>query len=218
MAVVALTTVLGSAGVLAAYYPLRHASYDAQWLLIFLLMTCESMAVHLPSEVILPVGGWLVVREHHLAWWGVPALSAVAALGNTLGSSLLYTAGRYGGRPLVRRFGRFFMVSERDLDTARARMGRRHLGALFASRVLPVVRTYGGFVAGMMRLPVVPFVMLTYAGSFVWAVAFVALGAILGANWSAVRGPMEVAGALILGTGLLALVMLTSRTMQGDEA
>lgn len=158
VAAVALTTVLGSAGVLATYYPLRHASYGVPWLLVFVLMTCESMAIHLPSEVILPVGGWLVIREHHLGWWGVPALSAVAALGNTLGSSMLYAAGRYGGRPLVRRFGRFFMVSEHDLDTAAARMGRRHLGALFASRVLPVVRTYGGFVAGMMRLLVAPFV------------------------------------------------------------
>ena len=66
VAAVALTTVLGSAGVLATYYPLRHASYGLQWLLVFVLMTGESMAIHLPSEVILPVGGWLVVREHHL--------------------------------------------------------------------------------------------------------------------------------------------------------
>jgi membrane protein DedA with SNARE-associated domain len=215
---VALTTALGSAGVLAAYYPLRHAGYGLQWLLVMALMTAESAAVHLPSEVILPVGGWLVVRDHHLGVAGVLALSAVAALGNLIGSSLLYAAGRHGGRPLVRRFGRYFLLSEHDLDLAAARMGRRHLGALFLSRVLPVVRTYGGFVAGMMRLPLVPFLALTYAGSFVWAIAFVALGAALGADWSAVRGPMEVAGGAVVALIVVALLALTLRGLRPATA
>ncbi len=204
---VALTSVVGGAGVVAVYYPLRHAHYTFQWLLVFGLMAGESMAIHLPTEVILPVGGWLVVRDHHLGVGGVLALSAIAAAGNTLGSTLLYAAGRAGGRPLVRRYGRYVLIDEAEVDAAERRM-RRHTGwALFVTRVLPVVRTYGGFVAGLLRMPLAPFVAITFAGSFVWCLAFVAGGAALGSRWSEIRGPAEIAGVATLAL-LLALVVL----------
>jgi hypothetical protein len=62
---VALTTIIGGGAVVAIYYPLRHAQFAFQWLLVFLMMTGESMAIHLLSEVILPVAGWSIVRDHH---------------------------------------------------------------------------------------------------------------------------------------------------------
>src|ERR1041385_5895082 len=96
---VAVTSIIGSIGVFAAYYPLRNAAGAVQWLLVFLLMTGESASIHLPSEVILPVAGWLIVRQNDLSLTGLIGVSAIAALGNTLGSSLLYVAGRHGGRP-----------------------------------------------------------------------------------------------------------------------
>ena len=192
------TSLIGGAGVVAVYYPLRHANYVVQWLLVFAMMVAESTAIHLPSEVILPVGGWLVVREHGLGLAGVLALSTIAAAANTMGSGLLYIAGRWGGRPLVRRYGRWFLLHEDDIDAAELRMSEHRAWALFVARLLPVVRTYIGFVAGILRVPAPTFVLVTFAGSFVWCVAFVGAGALLGSHWSAIKGPAEVTGFAVL--------------------
>jgi membrane protein DedA with SNARE-associated domain len=210
LAGIAVTTIIGTAGVVAVYYPLRHAAFAYQWLLVFALMAGESAAIHLPSEVILPVGGWLVVREHHLGITGVLALSAIAAAGNVIGSGALYLAGRHGGRPLVRRYGRWLLIHESDIDAAERRMRPHHTTALFVSRLLPVVRTYVGFVAGILRVPPATFVAVTFAGSFVWSLAFVALGAWLGSNWDAVRLPAEVAGIAMLVAIAVALALWTA--------
>lgn len=214
---VVVTTVVGSLGVFATYYPLRDADYTWQWLLVFLLMVGESAAIHLPSEVILPVGGWLVVKEHGLGWAGIITLSTIAAFGNTVGSSLLYAGGRYGGRPLVRRYGRYFMVSEHDLDAAERRSAGRRYWALFVSRVLPVVRTYGGFVAGLLRMPVVPFVVITFAGSFVWSALFIALGVSLGEHWHEIRRPAEIAGIAIVALMVGLLLYTTVEQLRRAE-
>jgi membrane protein DedA with SNARE-associated domain len=211
---VAFTTAAGSVGVLAAYYPLRHASFALQWLLVLALMTLESAAVHLPSEVILPVGGWLVVRQHDLGVMGVLSVGLVAACGNTMGSGLLYALGRAGGRPLVRRFGRYFLVHEDDIDKAERALRQRHVVALFATRVLPVVRTYAGFCAGTLRLPLRSFLVTTFVGSVVWCVPFVALGAVLGDNWDAIKGPAKLAGFVVVGLMVALLVVLTLRQLR----
>jgi membrane protein DedA with SNARE-associated domain len=208
---IGLTTAVGSAGVAAAYYPLRHADYGLQWLAVFVLMTFESAAVHLPSEVILPAGGWLVVREHHLGLVGLLGLSVVAAAGNTLGSTLLYAAGSYGGRPLVRRFGPYFLVHEADLDRAEIAMQRHHVWALALTRVLPVVRTYGGFAAGVLRLPLTTFVPVTFIGSLAWCLPFVFAGEQLGEHWSRIKGPAEVVGLVVVALLVVGLVVFSLR-------
>ena len=215
---VALTTAIGTIGVLAVYYPLRDADPAVQWLLVFGMMTLESAAVHLPSEVILPVGGWQLVRDGDLGVEGVVGLSAVASLGNTLGSFLLYAAGRTGGRSLVRRFGRYFLVHESDIDRAEAALRRRWGLALFLTRVLPVVRTYAGFGAGIVRFPVGHFLTITFVGSFLWCLPFVALGAVLGESWDVIEGPAKVVGVAVLGAfvGLLAIAAI--RQLRGAAA
>lgn len=211
---VSLTSLVGGAGVVAVYYPLRHAHYAVQWLLVFVLMAGESAAVHLPSEVILPVGGWLVVREHDLGGAGLLALSAIAAAGNTAGSTLLYAAGRIGGRPLVRRYGHWILLHESDVDAAEARMREHGVWATFVSRLLPVVRTYAGFVAGLLRVPLAAFLTATFVGSFIWSAAFIGIGEALGTHWSRVRGPMEIAGIATVAILLVALTAVTLRQLR----
>ena len=214
---VGLTTLIGSTAVVALYYPLRDAGVTLQWLLVFFLMTFESAAVHLPSEVILPVGGWQIVKEHSLGAGGVLLLSLVAATGNTCGSCLLYVAGRYGGRPLVRRYGRFLLLYEHDLDRAEKALADRRVWALLLTRVLPVIRTYAGFCAGMLRFPIEPFVVLTFVGSFVWCLPFVALGAALGENWGVIEGPAKIVGLGVLIVLVGFLVLLTVRQLKGRD-
>jgi membrane protein DedA with SNARE-associated domain len=213
---VILTSIVGSLGVFATYYPLRNASAEAQWLLVFLQMLGESAAIHLPSEVILPVAGWLVVKEHGLGIPGLLGISAVAALGNTAGSGLLYAAGRLGGRRLVRRFGRYFLVEESDVDAIEERMRKHRAWGVFIARLLPVVRTYVGFVAGLLRVPVGQFLALTFIGSFIWALAFAALGYGLGSNWEALKGPGEIAGIAVIALLLLALIASTLRLLKAE--
>ncbi|HYM16011.1 MAG TPA: DedA family protein [Dehalococcoidia bacterium] len=215
---IGLTSLIGGLGVVAVYYPLRHTPYAVQWLLVFALMTGESAAIHLPSEVILPVAGWLLVRDHHLGVSGLLALSAVAAAGNTAGSSLLYAAGRSGGRPLVRRYGRWVLLHEDDVDRAERHMRRHGVWATFVARLLPVVRTYVGFVAGMLRVPLPAFLAATFAGSFVWSAAFIAVGEQLGTHWSRIRGPMEVAGVAVAALLLLVLAAVTLRQLRRTAA
>ena len=211
-----LTSIVGSLGVFATYYPLRNASAPLQWLLVGLQMLGESAAIHLPSEVILPVAGWLIVREHDLGIAGLIGISIVAALGNTAGSSLLYMAGRLGGRRLVRRFGRYFLVEESDVDAIEDRMRRHRAWGVFVARLLPVARTYVGFVAGVLRVPAGQFVTLTFAGSFIWALLFAALGYLLGSNWEALEGPGEIAGTAVIALLLLALVLSTLRLLKAE--
>jgi len=215
---VALTTAIGTAGVIAVYYPLRDAETGVQWLLVFGMMTLESAAVHLPSEVILPVGGWQLVRDGDLGVAGVLGLSAVAGLGNTMGSFLLYLAGRTGGRPLVRRFGRYFLVHERDLVRAEEALRRRREWALLLTRVLPVVRTYAGFGAGIVRFPIPPFLAITFAGSFLWCLPFVALGAVLGENWEVIEGPAKIVGITVLALFIGVLLVALVRQLRRQEA
>ena len=215
---VAFTTAAGSASVLAAYYPLRHASYLAQWLLVGALMVFESAAVHLPSEVILPVGGWLVVRQHDLGVAGIAGLALVAACGNTLGCGLLYGVGRVGGRPLVRRFGRYFLVHESDIDKAERALRDRHVLALFGTRVLPVVRTYASFCAGTLRLPLPSFFATSFLGSLVWCTPFVALGAVLGDHGGVIKGPMKYAGIAVVLVLVVGLIALSLRQLRRDDA
>ena len=215
---VAVTTLIGGAAVVAIYYPLRHAHFAVQWLLVFLMMTCESMAIHLPSEVILPVAGWSIVRDHHLGIEGIIGVGLVAAAGNTLGALLLYEAGRRGGRPLVRRYGRYVLVHESDIDAAERRMRSSGAWAVFVARLLPVVRTYIGFVAGMLAVPLPEYTVATFAGSLIWAVAFVSLGAALGAHWSRVRGPAEIAGIVVLVTLAVGLLAVTAAQLRSRSA
>jgi len=215
---VGLTTFVGGLAVAALYYPLRNSAYPVQWLLVFALMVGESMAIHLPSEVILPAGGWLVVRDHGLGLPGVLALSGIAAAGNTLGSGLLYVAGRAGGPRLVRRYGRYLLIDEAQVSAAERRMRRHAVRAVLAARVLPVVRTYVGFPAGLLRVPAPQFLAATFGGSFAWCVAFVALGAILGARWDAARRPAEAAGLAVVAVLLVAALVLTARQLRGAGA
>jgi membrane protein DedA with SNARE-associated domain len=207
---IGLTSAVGSVGVIATYYPLRHSSDFLQWILVLVLMTGESAAVHLPSEVILPVAGWLLIRQHDLGFLGILGVSVVAALGNTLGSGLLYVAGARGGRPLLRKYGRYFHIDEEDLDGLEAKMRRYRTAALLTSRVLPVVRTYSGFVAGLIRVPPLLFLSLTFIGSLIWSLLFVVLGVELGAHWSSIQRPAEITGVLILAGLFLGLVALTA--------
>lgn len=150
---------------------------------VALLMAIESACIPLPSEVIMPFAGYLVSRGV-LNLWGV---SAAGAIGCVLGSVLAYYVGAWGGRPLVERYGRYVLISRHDLELADRFFERWGQWAVFIGRLLPVVRTFIAFPAGVARMPMLPFVVYTFVGSFVWSLGLAYVGVLLGDNWDTLR-------------------------------
>ena len=149
-----------------------------------LLLVAENLFPPIPSEVVLPLAGFLVGRGE-LNLWG--ALVA-ATMGSVLGAVVLYGIGRWGGRRIVLRYGSLLRVDEHGLD--RAEGWFRHYGdvlVLFA-RVVPVARSIVSVPAGTAKMPLVRFVVLTGVGSAIWNALLIGAGVLLGANWEAVQG------------------------------
>jgi membrane protein DedA with SNARE-associated domain len=105
---------------------------------IALLMAIESACIPLPSELIMPFAGYLVYEGSMNLWWAATA----GAIGCNLGSVVAYEMGRYGGRPLVERYGRWILMGRRELDWADRFFQRWGQAAVFIGRLLPVVRTF----------------------------------------------------------------------------
>ncbi|MGA3212944.1 MAG: DedA family protein [Terriglobales bacterium] len=146
---------------------------------IVLLMAIESACIPLPSEIIMPFSGYLVYTGHfHLLW-----VATAGALGCNLGSLLAYEIGRYGGRPLVERFGAYILLSRRELALADHFFGRYGDITVFASRLLPVVRTFIALPAGIARMPRLRFHLYTFLGSWPWCLGLAWVGMKLGERW-----------------------------------
>ncbi len=147
---------------------------------IVLLMAIESACVPLPSEIIMPFAGYLVHTGVMTLW----AVSLAGAFGCVLGSLVAYYLGAWGGRPLVERYGRYVLISHHDLDLA-DRWFRRHGDiTIFIGRLLPVIRTFIAFPAGVSRMPLWRFNLYTFAGSLIWSLGLAWIGMKLGEHWN----------------------------------
>lgn len=175
------------------------STYDAiSWPGVVLLMAVESAAIPLPSEIIMPLAGWNLIKDKGLGWEWLLLAAFFGALGNTLGSILAYYVGAWGGRPLVAKYGRYILISHHDLDLADRWFARWGNLAVLASRMMPVVRTFISLPAGVARMPVWQFTAYTFAGSFPWSLGLAWAGFILGENWEDIRRWMRPADIPIL--------------------
>ncbi|HLZ69803.1 MAG TPA: DedA family protein [Dehalococcoidia bacterium] len=176
------------------------------WPGVVLLMAVESAGIPVPSEVIMPLAGWFLVQDRGHGLWFVLIAGLLGGLGNTIGSIVAYWIGDYGGRPLLLRWGRYVLISGHDLDRADEFFARRGGPAVFVSRVLPVVRTFISFPAGIARMRFDAFVLFTFAGSFLWSLALAWAGYLLGANYHRVRDVLRpfdypIAALIVLAIG-----------------
>jgi membrane protein DedA with SNARE-associated domain len=147
-------------------------------------MAIESACIPLPSEIIMPFSGYLVFRgEFGLYWVGL-----AGAFGCVVGSVPAYYLGLYGGRPLIEKYGKYVLVSQHDLDLADRWFGRYGDWAIFFSRLLPVVRTFISFPAGVAKMNVPRFIVYTFVGSFPWCLGLAYIGMKLGENWDTLGG------------------------------
>jgi membrane protein DedA with SNARE-associated domain len=145
---------------------------------IVLMMAVESANVPLPSEAIMPTAGLLVHRGEmniHLA-------SLAGAIGCLLGSIPSYFLGLYGGRPFVQKYGKWILVSETDLESADKWVSRWGDWAFFICRMLPVVRTFISFPAGVLKAHFGIFCLFTFLGSLAWCYFLTWVGIKFGEN------------------------------------
>ncbi|MDA8360520.1 MAG: DedA family protein [Gammaproteobacteria bacterium] len=151
---------------------------------ILVLMVLESACIPIPSELVLTFSGYLVAR-HALSLTGV-VLAGTA--GNLIGSLIAYAIGRSGARHLLVSYGRYLLISPRDMARADRWFARHGDGTVLVGRLLPVLRTFISLPAGIARMRLTPFTGYTLAGSAVWCLALAVAGMRLGQRWQAL-GP-----------------------------
>ena len=160
---------------------------------IVILMGVESACIPLPSEIIMPFSGYLVFRGD----FELIRVGLAGAFGCLVGSIPAYYLGLYGGRPLVERYGKYVLISHRDLDLADRWFERWGDWAIFFSRLLPVVRTFISFPAGVARMNFPRFVFYTFLGSFPWCLGLAYIGMKMGENWDTLGGYFHQFDAII---------------------
>jgi membrane protein DedA with SNARE-associated domain len=141
-------------------------------LIVFLTMMAESACIPIPSEIVVPYGGFLAAQGHAQLW----AVIVLACLANLVGSIIAYVVGRYGGRALFLRYGKYVLVRPHHLEQAEAWFDRRGEVTVFFTRMMPGVRTFISLPAGIARMNVVKFLGYSLLGSIPWNIALAYLG------------------------------------------
>ncbi len=146
---------------------------------IFLLMATESANIPVPSEIIMPFSGFLVSAGK----LDFLLVAIVGALGNLFGSLISYGLGYFYGERAITVLSKLFLVNERELESAKNLFRRMGVLSIFLTRLMPVVRTFISFPAGMFKVNIIQFSVLTFLGSFLWALFLTYIGVFLGENW-----------------------------------
>jgi len=169
---------------------------------IFFLMLVASAAIPLPSEVIMAFSGFLVSAGR----FSLSGVTIAGTLGSLAGSLILYYLGLRGGRPLVEKYGKYVLLSSADLEKTERFFAKYGDTSNFIGRLLPIIRTFISFPAGLARMKLNRFVFYTLLGSVIWTFILAFLGEKLGEHWATlnqtfhrfniVLGVLIVAGAI----------------------
>lgn len=176
-------------------------------LAVFVLMSAESALIPIPSEVTMTFAGFLVGRGILDFWFVV----AIGALGNLVGSLLAYWLGYAKGEGWVRfaikKWGKWLLIREHEYDKAKDWFIRYGQAVTFTSRLLPIVRTFISLPAGIAKMNLTYFSILTFIGSFIWSAFLAGLGLKLGQNWLAIEPYFRKFQFLIIGAGVLLVAL-----------
>src|SRR5580704_12926173 len=168
---------------------------------IALLMGIESACIPLPSELIMPYAGALshpqvsaaLGEQFHvqLSPFNLLLAAIAGAIGCNLGSEVAYWVGAKGGRPAIERYGRYLLVSKHVLEVADRWFAQRGEIIIFVARLLPVIRTFIAFPAGVSRMNRTKFHIYTFAGSLPWCLALAYVGQELGVRLLDEHSPLK---------------------------
>jgi membrane protein DedA with SNARE-associated domain len=171
---------------------------------VFLFGFLEACCVPIPSEITFGFAGVLAGEGH----FNIVAVIIVGTVAELIGSFVAYTVGRVGERPLVSRFGRYLLITERDIDRAERFFAGRGAWAVPVGRALPVVRTFISIVAGFIKMPALLFGVLSLIGTAVWVTAISLLGYALSSTWQSIAHGIALAGYAIAAVAVIAIVAL----------
>ncbi|MBN9386520.1 MAG: DedA family protein [Chloroflexi bacterium] len=164
------------------------------WWGVLAMMAIESMMIPLPSEIVMPLAGWLLISDvagGSPVWLQLVFAGFIGAVGCLLGSVIAYGVGIAGGRPLVIKYGKYILINSSHLDIAERWLNRWGALATFISRLLPVVRTFISLPAGVVRTPFISFSVYTFVGSFIWCLGLAWIGNILGPKFEDLRNSVS---------------------------
>jgi membrane protein DedA with SNARE-associated domain len=176
---------------------LHHWTYLA----LIVLTVAEAACIPIPSEVTVGYAGYLASTGRV----NLVLVIVLATLGEIVGAYISYAVGRTGGRAFVDRFGRYILLSHADLDRAEGWFEKRGEWSVAVGRVVPLVRTFIAFPAGVAEMPPLRFGLLTGAGSLVWIGALAGAGYALGNRWNKLTHGFSLAGYAIAVVVVLAI-------------
>lgn len=188
------------------------------WPGVFIAMTIESACIPLPSEVTMPLAGWMLIQAQGLTQSFLIVAAFWGALGNTVGSVITYWIGALGGRPFLEKYGKYVLISKHDMDLADRWFARWGEPTAFFSRVLPVVRTFISLPAGIARMNFPRFAALTFIGSFIWSGLLAWAGFAFGEHWREVREAMRPFDIPIIIVGLILVGLYVYRHVRHMRA
>jgi len=188
---------------------------------IVLAMAIESCCIPLPSELVMPLAGIMIVNGKLLHGTNsLVALLLVAlagAAGCLLGSIIAYIIGYTGGRPLLLKYGRYLLISQHDADKADQFFQRWGSETTFFSRLLPVVRTYISLPAGIAKMPFAKFCIYTVLGSFPWCLLLAYVGTIIGGNLATLSPIFHTFDVVILIVLVVLIALYIRRHIRNDR-
>ena len=174
---------------------------------VVLLMAIESACIPLPSEIIMPFAGFLAFKGA-MTIWGV---ALAGAFGCVVGSIPAYYLGMYGGRPLVEKYGKWMLISAKDLNWADQAFAKHGEIIIFIGRLLPAVRTFIAFPAGVARMNMTKFISYTFVGSLIWCYLLALAGFKAGENWESLKVYFHEFHYVIAGAGLIFVIWYVRR-------
>jgi membrane protein DedA with SNARE-associated domain len=187
-------------------------SFVAHWgyLALFLITALSAFCIPVGSELAMGFGGALASgqvlsgsRDH----FSLALVIVVAVLGEIVGGLLGYALGRFGGRPLLDRFGRYLLLTTQDLDRVEALLARRGAPFVLVGRLIPLMRSFVSVVAGLAEMTLWRFVVFSIIGDAVFSAALSSGGYALGGSWHALVKDFSDAGYAALALAITAITV-----------
>ena len=188
------------------------------WFGVIVLMSIESTAIPLPSEIIMPLAGWRLVLDEGHGVAHIFLAGFYGAVGSLIGSLIEYYVSRQGGRPMIEKYGKYVLITRKDLDRADRWFQTRGELTVFIARMIPGVRGFISIPAGIARMNVVRFSIFTFIGAFPWTLGLAWGGFLLGENYDSIREISKPFDIPIIITGLLGVTWFAWRRIKGLRA
>jgi len=180
---------------------------------VILLMAIESANIPIPSEIIMTFAGVLVAR----GVLNFYVVSLFGAIGCVIGSVVSYYLGMWGGRPFIEKYGKYVLISHHDLNISEKWFTKYGELTVFFGRLIPVIRTFISFPAGITKMNMTRFVIYSFLGSLIWSILLTYIGFRLGENWEEIRQIFHGLDWIILVLIILGVIWWIARHIKNSR-